>query len=432
MKHYDVCIIGAGWAGFNAGLKAKELGAQVALIEKDTLGGTCLNRGCIPTKILLQSAKAYLACTKSAVFGIEQASAPSVNLLKIQERKDAIIQQLRSGMQFRLSGIDFILGQASFQSAQDLRVGSETIRAKAFIICAGSRPMELPGITFDKANILSSDDILNIKEIPGSLLVIGGGVIGCEFATFFSAMGIKVTVVEKMPQLLPQEDAESAKKLEQAFKKKGIKVLTNTDVHSVDMSGFDKVLLCVGRVSATDGLGLNEIGVKTERGKIVVDEYLRTSVASIYAAGDCTGKIMLAHFAAYQGETAAHNCLLPGELIKADTAAVPNCIFTDPEISNVGLSEEQSKAKNYPVKVHKFDFQGSGMARILGEANGFIKIISDDKTGVILGAALVGPRVTELISVFSIAVTNKLSVAQVKNTIFAHPTLSESIREALK
>lgn len=427
---YDLAIIGAGWAGFNAAVRAKELGLKAVLIENGLLGGTCLNRGCIPTKSLIYSAKLYSSIKKSSVFGIELTN-PGVNFHKIQERKEKIIQSLRQGIEFMLKGIDVINAWAEFISNQELKAGDKVLKVKSILIACGSRPMELPALKFDGKKVVSSDDILNLKEIPGSLLIIGGGVIGCEFASLFSSLGSQVTIVEKMPQLLPGIGKDIARKIEAIFKKRGIKVNTNSDAASCDLNDFDLVLLCVGRAPATENLGLERAGIKTEKGKIIVDEYLRTNVANIYAAGDCTGKVMLAHFAAYQGKAAAENIAKAPELKKADNTNIPNCIFTDPEIASVGLSEEEAGARG-EIKVNKFDFLGSGMARILDEAEGFIKVISDKNTGQIIGASIIGPKATELIAILTVAVTSRLKVSQLKETVFAHPTISEGISEALK
>ena len=427
--YYDLAIIGAGWAGFNASLRAKGLGLKVLLVEKEQLGGTCLNQGCIPTKTLIQSAKAYSLSKKSQAFGIDVVN-PQINFTKIQERKEKIIQQLRSGMQFMLKGIEFLNAQAQILSKKEVKVGNETIKTKFILIATGSKPLELPNLRFDGKKIISSDDILNLKEIPGSLLIIGGGVIGCEFASLFSILGSRVWIVEKMPQLLPGLDLSLAKKIETIFKKKGIKVSTNTDATTVDLKDYDLALLCIGRAPKTEGLGLENIGLNIEKGRIIVDEYLKTNIPNIYAAGDCAARLMLAHYASYQGRIAAENIAHPENPIKVDDSTVPNCIFTDPEIASVGLTEEEAKTKDISIK--RFDFLGSGMARILDETEGFIKIICDKKTDQILGASIIGPKATELIGILTLAKSSNLKISQIQDTIFAHPTLSECISEALR
>jgi len=428
---YDLVIIGAGWAGFNAALKAKHLGLKVCLIEKAQVGGTCLNLGCIPTKALIQSAKVYALTKKSSAFGIE-VSNPKIDFNKIQERKDKIIQQLRSGMQFMLKNIDFLNAEAKILSAEEIEVSGKTIKTKFILIATGSRPIELSAVKFDAKKILSSSDALELKEIPESLLIIGGGVIGCEFASLFSILGSQVAIAEKMPQLLPGEDREVAQKIETLFKKKGIKVNTNTDANTLNAAGYNLILVCVGRAPKTEGLGLEKIGIKLDKGKVAVDEYLKTNIDNIYAAGDCTGKTMLAHFAAYQGITAAENIAHPEKPKKADNTNIPNCVFTDPEIASVGLSEDIARGEGMDISIHKFDFLGSGMARITDETDGFIKIISDKKTDQILGASIIGPRATELIATLTLAVSNQLKISQLKGIIFAHPTFSEAIGEALR
>ncbi|MDP3732655.1 MAG: dihydrolipoyl dehydrogenase [Candidatus Omnitrophota bacterium] len=431
MDYYDLTIIGSGWAGFNAALRAKAHGLKVALIEKEQIGGTCLNRGCIPTKTLLQSAKIYNLAKKSKAFGIE-TGIPQINFPEIQARKNKIIQQLRQGMERMLRGIDFLNTQALILSKNTLEIEKKQINTKFMLVATGSKPLELKDIKFDGKKIISSNEILDLKEIPSSLLIIGGGVIGCEFASLFSTFGCLVSIVELTPQLLPGIDKEIAKRLEAVFKKKGIKVATNTNAINLDLSHYDLVLLCVGRTCVTEELGLDKLGVKLEKSRIIVDEYLKTSISNIYAAGDCASKICLAHFAAYLGCIAAENIADPSHLKKFNDSNIPNCIFTDPEIGSVGLTEEEAKSKDANIKVHKFDFLGSGMARILDETEGFIKIISDNKTEEILGASIIGPRATELIGILTVAIQSRLLVSQVENTILAHPTLSESIISALK
>lgn len=431
IMHYDLAIIGAGWAGFNAAIRARELGLKACLIDKGPLGGTCLNRGCIPTKALIQSAKIYNLAKKSSLFGIDAVEA-RVNFTKIQERKEKVVQQLRQGMQFMLKGVDFLNAEAKILSGQEINAGGKNIAAKFILVACGAKPMEIGPLKFDGKKIVSSDDILSLKEIPRSLLIIGGGVIGCEFASLFSALGSRVSIVELTPQLLPGVDKEVARKLESAYKKKGILVNTNTDATGVDLNNYDLVLLGIGRSADTSGLDLDKIGVKLDKAKITVDECLRTSVTGIYAAGDCASKIMLAHFAAYQGRLAAENIAQPDKQKKADAQNIPSCIFSDPEIGSVGISEEDAAQKGIEIKVNKFDFLGSGMARILEETEGFIKIISDKKSGVALGACVIGPRATELIATLTLAVSCRLTGEQIRNTIFAHPSLSESISDALK
>ncbi|MFA4888490.1 MAG: dihydrolipoyl dehydrogenase [Candidatus Omnitrophota bacterium] len=427
---YDLAIIGAGWAGFNAAKLARDSGLKVALIEKGQLGGNCLNRGCIPTKALIQSAKIYSQLKKAKTFGID-CPALSVDFNAVCARKDSLVTHLRQGMQSMLSGIDFINSEAEIISPNYLKAGAKEITAKFILIASGSRPAEIPGLEFDGKKIISSDDALLLKQIPESLLIIGGGVIGCEFASLFSALGSNVTMVEKMANLLPGMDIEASRKLENIFKKKGIKTATNTDAKTLNFNDYKIVLICVGRAAEIKIPGLEKIGVKAGQKKIIVDAYLRTNIPNIFACGDCVSHLMLAHFAAYQGSIAAGNIAHPENLIKADISAVPSCIFTDPEIAAVGISQDEAQNSGLDIKVNKFDFLGSGMARILDETEGFIKIISDKFSGVILGAVIIGPRATELISPLTVACANKLTLRQLKETILPHPTLSEAIHDAI-
>ena len=429
MPMYDLAVIGAGWAGFNAALRAKESGLKVCLIECGQIGGTCLNRGCIPTKALIACAKTYSLVKKSSVFGVESDN-PRFNFSKIQERKNKLIWDLAQGMQSRLVGIDFIKSSAEIISDHEIKIDGNIISAKFILISSGSRPVELTQLKFDVLKIISSDDILALASVPRSLLIVGGGVIGCEFAGLFSALGAEVSILEKLPMLLPGEDKEIARKIEVIFKKKEIKVYTNADLSVVDLNTYEKILVCVGREPNISGLGLEKLGIKLEKKGIAVDDYLRTNVPNIYAAGDCTAKVMLAHYAAYQGVAAVEN-MISGDKYKADNPVVPACVFSDPEISSVGLNEEKAQAAGLAVKVHKFDFRASAMARIIDEPEGFLKIISRQDTEEVIGGCIIGPKATELISILTVAVSARLKVSQIRATIFAHPTLSESLRESI-
>ncbi|PIQ84891.1 MAG: dihydrolipoyl dehydrogenase, partial [Candidatus Omnitrophica bacterium CG11_big_fil_rev_8_21_14_0_20_43_6] len=287
---YDLVIIGAGWAGFNAALRAKELGLAVCLIDSNQIGGTCLNYGCIPTKTLIASAKVFSLAKKSSNFGIELDN-PTLNWAAIQGKKDKVVLQLKQGMQSKLRGIDFINLPARIVSAREVKVDGRIIEAKFILIATGSRPIQLGQLPFDAKKIISSDDALALTRIPQSLLVVGGGVIGCEFASLFSALGASVAIAEKTPTLLPTEDREVSRKLETIFKKRGIKILTEADVCSLDLENYEKVLVCVGRSPQLDGLGLAALGIELINNKIAVDDYLKSSLDNIYAAGDCTGKV---------------------------------------------------------------------------------------------------------------------------------------------
>ncbi len=427
---YDLVVIGSGWAGFNAALRAKELGFKVAVIEKKQLGGTCLNLGCIPTKALIQSAKVYSLSKKAKRFGIE-ISAPLLNFSEVQKRKELIVGQLRSGISSMLGGIDIFNGQASIVSAGTVEVGGEKLDTRFILIACGSKPYVPEGLISGSKKFITSDEMLELKGLPKSLLIVGGGVVGSEFAGLFSSLGCQVSLVELMPQLLPGLDEEVAKKLEGIFKKKGVKVSTNTDARAARAEDYEIALCCIGRIPDTSRLCLDKLGIRLEKGKIVTDEHLLTSIPNIYAAGDCNGRVMLAHAASYQGILAVENMANPANPRKADRL-IPSCIFTDPEISSVGLTEKEARAAGVEVRVDKFDFLGSGMARILDETEGFIKIVSNKKTGQILGSSIIGARATELISTLAVAIQHKLKTAELKRIVFPHPTLAEGIGEALK
>ena len=426
---YDLIIIGSGWAGFNAAQMAKELNLKVALIERNKLGGTCLNLGCIPTKALIQSAKIFSLAQKAADFGVDNC-IPAVNFAKIQERKDKIVAALSLGMQSMLKGVDFLSGEPRLDSLSQVTVNGSALKTKFILIATGSSALDFPGMRFDGKKIISSDEIIALQSIPRSLLIVGGGVIGCEFASLFSMLGTQVTVVEKTPRLLPLEDAEISKRIEGIFKKKGIKVACSTEAAAFNVSDFELVLIAVGRKPQCNIPGLSQAGVRLERGAVLVDDYLKAGPQNIYAAGDCTAKLMLAHFAGYQGRLAVEN-MFSSAPRKMRLDNVPNCIFTDPEVASVGLSEETAASSNVEVKAVRLDFMGLGMARVLGETQGFIKIICGRKDDRVLGACIVGPKATEIIGALSVAVSAGMTTEGLRRVIFAHPTISESVAEAL-
>ena len=427
---YDLAIIGAGWAGFNAALKAKELGLKVCLIDSHQIGGTCLNHGCIPTKTLIACAKIFLLAKKSSGFGVELDNL-RLNWPAIQEKKDKVIGQLKAGMQSRLGGIDFINSRAQISAPNAIKVDGRLINSKFILVATGSRPIQLPELKFDQKKIISSDEALVLSEVPQSLLVVGGGVIGCEFASVFSILGARVTIAEKMPLLLASEDRDISRKIEGIFKKKGIQVVTGADISTLDLENYSKILVCVGRAANTQGLGLEDLGIQLENNRIVVDDYLKSSRENIYAAGDCTAGLMLAHFAAYQGVVAVENMFF-GNKQKADNSVVPACIFTEPQIASVGLNENAALAGNLQIKVHKFDFRASAMAQIIDETEGWVKIITDSASKQVLGASIIGPLATELIATLGVAISSHLSINEIKAMIFAHPTFAESLHETLK
>jgi dihydrolipoamide dehydrogenase len=428
---YDLAIIGAGWAGYNAALRAKELNLKVALIEKAFTGGVCLNSGCIPAKSLIQSVRVLNLIKRSSDFGIDSLE-PHLNFSKAQQRKNKIVEGLRSGMQFMLKGVDLFNSEAKIISPQEIDLNGKIIKTKFILLATGSTPQELDQLKFDGKKILSSNDILSFDEVPPSLLIIGGGAIGCEFAGLFASLGTKVMILEKRANLLPGVDSEIAKRIENIFIKKGISISTNADLLSVNLKNFSRVLVCVGRSVKVNVPGLEKIKVEVDNGRVMVDEYLKTSLENVYAAGDCTAQVMLAHFAAYQGRLAVDNMFSKDGLKRSDHLNVPNCIYTDPEVAFVGLSEEAALKRSADIVINKFDFLGSGMARLIGETQGLLKIISEKNTGLILGASIIGPKATEIIGILTLALSSGLTLKQLRSAIFAHPTLSESISEALR
>ena len=427
---YDVCVIGSGWAGINAAITAVNNKLSVCLIEKNTLGGTCLNYGCIPTKSLVASAAHLYAANHSTEFGIDLKEI-KLNFTKVLERKNKVVSRLHLGLEglIKTKKIYLINGEAKIINKNQISVGKDIIEVKNIVIATGSRPRQLSNLKFDSKHILSSTDMLNLDKLPENILVIGGGVIGCEFAGVFSQMGSKVTISEILERILITEDREASKKMEIAFKKQGVKILTKTDFTTLNLDEFDKVLLCVGRAVNSENLGLEAAGIATDKGKIVVDKNLMTNIDSIYAAGDCIGGYQLAHVAAYEGKITVENIL--GKNKEPDYSAVPNCIFTHPEIASVGLSEAAAGEKGYNTKIAKFNFLALGMAHVKGEPEGFVKLLVNSENEQILGATIFGIGATELIAILALAIRNNLDVTALSETIFPHPSLSESIAETV-
>lgn len=443
MGKYDIAIIGAGPGGYVAAIYAAMSGKSVAVIEKDYLGGVCLNKGCIPTKAVLSSVEVLTRIKESSSFGIDVSSC-KINFEKINIRKEEIVKKLRHGIEalFKARKVSLFNGTARLVSADTIEVSGARIEAKDIIIAAGSSPFDMPAFKFNHTNIISSDDILELKEIPESLLIIGGGVIGCEFAVIYNALGSKVAIVEMMPEILPNMDRETAKKLSLILKKRGINISTGTKVEQLKERGgkvlailssgneqaVDKALVCVGRSPNTGNLGLKEIGAKTEKGRIIVDEYMRTNIPNIYAIGDVAGKFQLAHTASYEGIVACKNIL--GGAKKADYKSVPSCIYTSPEVASVGISEEAAKDSGIEIKVSRFPFSALGKAHAISMTEGFVKLIGEKSTGRILGVHILGHDATNLIAEAALAIKQGLTAEEVGDTIHAHPTLAEGLMEA--
>lgn len=448
----DILIIGGGPAGYVAALKASQLGAKVTVVESSKVGGTCLNKGCIPTKSLLECTHVYEVVKGSSNFGVLTDNA-SIDFTKVASRKDTIVKQLVAGVEYLLKsgGVEVIEGTAAFTGRSEVEITEQSgnkckLSAQKFIIASGSLPVmpPIPGINSD--NVITSEEALEIDILPESMVIIGGGVIGVEFATIFASAGVKVTIVEMMSRLVPAVDIEAAETLKRSLKKKGVSVYLNSKVESISDStdgkivrvisekgqeidlAAAKVLVSVGRKANTQGLNLENAGVKTERGYIVVNEKMETNVPGIFAAGDVTGGILLAHVAFREGEIAAENAL--GHESAATYKAVPNCIFTRPEIGSVGLSEEKAKEAGYQIKIGKFPFRANGKALVEGEADGFVKVIADAETDKVLGVHIIGPHATELILEGALGVELGATAKDIAKTIHAHPTLGEAMLES--
>ena len=441
---YHVAVIGGGPAGYFAAIRAAQLGAKVAIIEKRWYGGTCLNVGCIPTKTYLKNAEIIEAIEMGAARGINFASTKySIDMNQVVKFKDGVVKRLTMGVEALLksNGVDVFRGVAKINKNKDVVVdGNRIIKADKIILAGGSKVsrINIPGI--DNPRILSSDELLSLKEVPETLTVIGGGVIGVEMALGMHAIGSKVTIVEMMDRIVPAIDSEASKVLADTLKKKGIKILNSVSIVGIEEAKnklqvklangevieSDKALLSIGRVPDLEGVG--EIEFETERGKIKVDSFMETSVKGIYAPGDVNGIKMLAHVAFRMGEVAAENAV-KGNHREVKLASAPSVVYTIPEVAMVGLTEEQAREK-YDVRVGRFDFAANGRAMASGENLGFVKVIADAKYGEILGVHIVGPTAAEMINQAAALMELEITVDEVVKVIYGHPTYSEALYEA--
>ena len=442
---FDVVVIGGGPGGYVAALRAAQLGARTAIVEKDRMGGTCLVRGCIPTKALLQSSELYTLAKDGASFGVV-ADKIGFDWSKAQTRKGAVVDQLVKGVEglLKAGGVSSYKSSARLTGKGGVAVSGDQLQAKNIIIATGSAVarIPLPGAELT----IDSDQILELKEAPRRLAVIGGGVVGMEFAAMFAALGSKVTVLEMLPQVLSMVDADLVTVYAKHLAKLGGEIHTNSKVSEVVKRNggvqvhfstggeggsvdADQVLLAVGRVPYTQGLEAEKAGVELERGRVVVDDHLRTTADGVWAIGDVIGGIMLAHVASYEGVCAVENIAGHADRVP-DYHAAPNCIYTDPEIAHVGLGENEAKEKGIAVKIGRFPFAAAGRALTLGQTEGFVKVVADAGSGKLLGAHIIGPRATDLIAEATLAIQNGLTLEQIDLTIHAHPTLPESFMEA--
>lgn len=444
-----IAVIGGGPGGYVAALKAAMLGADVTVIEKRRVGGTCLNVGCIPTKALLASSSMLMNIKEAKDFGINIDGEVKADFLAIMNRKDKIVNQLITGIEFLFEkrGINLVNGFGKLLDKNNIEVTKEDgtkeiINADKIILANGSVPIVPPMFPYDGEVVITSDEVLGLKELPKSVLIVGGGVIGCEIGQFLRSLGTEVTIVEMNEQLLPFEDKDVAKQLQRQFKKDKIKVLTGVGVQTCEVIDNSVVatlsngkqvkaqygLVAVGRKPNLSNSGVEELGIEMERGKIVVNENLETNIEGIYAIGDLINTPFLAHVASKEGIVAVENALGKSKVV--NYTAIPRCVYTEPEVAAVGKTEKELQAENIEYHVGQFDFRALGKAQAIGHFQGFIKILSD-KNDKIIGASIVGPHATDLLTELSLAVHLGLTVEQVGDVIHAHPTLSEGIMEAL-
>jgi dihydrolipoamide dehydrogenase len=435
-----------------AAIRAARLGAKVCLIEKEELGGTCLNWGCIPTKVLLHGVEILETIREGKDFGI-QAGEPSVDFAKLSARKDRVVKTLVSGVAglMKSNGIEVIKGRGRLVSPQKIEVtdekGQKVVReARKIVIATGSLSADLPIPGIHSEGVIDSTGALQLKEIPDSMVIIGAGPIGLEFGSIFSALGTQVTILEMMPQILPNEDPEVASALEKSLKRFKMQILTSCAVKEIGEGPGGKkivrastpagekafesrwVLTAVGRKPNLDGLGLEEVGVKFIKKGVEVNEKMETNVPGVYAIGDVTGQWLLAHFASAQGEVAVENAL--GHASKLNPRVVPRCVYTLPEVATVGWAEKEAAEAGYKTKVGRFPFAASGKATAIGQREGFVKIVADSKYDEILGVHIVGPHATDLIGEAVVAMQMEATAEEMARSIHPHPTLTEALMES--
>jgi len=454
VSKFDLVIIGGGTGGYVCAIRAAQLGLKVALVEKDRLGGVCLNWGCIPTKTLLRSAGAYLEAGRLAEFGVHLEGTLAVDWAAMVARKDRVVGELVGGVERLLKGhgVELVSGVARLSSPRRVEVtladgGHTLLEADQIVIATGSLPARPPIRGLDLPGVLTSDDILALETLPRRLAIIGGGVIGIEFATLFSALGVQVSVIEMLPTILPPVDQELARRYRVLLKQQGVELRLEASVEEIvavegglevhytvkdrqERIEADLVLNATGRVPFSQGLGLEEVGVARQRGRVLVDDRLRTNVPGLYAVGDVTGQVLLAHVASRQGEVAAE--VIAGHDSRMDYRAVPNVVFSRPEIAGVGLTSQQAREQGIEVEVGTFPFSASGKALAQGETEGQVRLLCEPGSGKLLGLHVMGPGASELIAEGALAVRLGLTARELAETIHAHPTLPEAVAEAAR
>ncbi|MED4223743.1 dihydrolipoyl dehydrogenase [Neobacillus cucumis] len=460
-QEYDLVILGGGTGGYVAAIRASQLGLKTAIVEKEKLGGTCLHKGCIPSKALLRSAEVFATTKQGAEFGVITGDV-SLDFGKVQARKNKIIDQLHKGVQHLMKqgkidvyeGIGRILGPSIFSPipgtiSVEMNNGTENemLIPKNVIVSTGSRPRTLPGLEIDGKFVLSSDEALQLSALPKSIIIIGGGVIGIEWASMLSDFGVEVTVIEFADRIIPTEDKEISKEMQRVMKKKGINLITSAkvlpetiikdqEVHiSAEVKGVlkqfkaEKLLVSVGRQANIEGIGLENTEIQIEKGFIVTNDFYQTKESHIYAIGDVIGGLQLAHVASHEGILAVEH--IAGEKPSPmDYRLVSRCIYSNPEVSSVGITEEQARENGHKVKIGKFSFRAIGKALVFGESDGFVKIVADSETDDILGVHMIGPHVTDMITEAGLAMVLDATPWEIAHTIHPHPTLTEAIGEA--
>ncbi|MDQ3370139.1 MAG: dihydrolipoyl dehydrogenase [Myxococcota bacterium] len=460
-QRFDAVVIGAGPGGYPAAIRLGQLKVKTAVIEREYMGGVCLNVGCIPSKAVIHAAKTFEKLGKADEIGITIPGKPTLDMAKLQAWKGGVVTKLTGGVRTLLkgNGVEIIDGTAKLEKSGpdghrisvQTKAGTQTIIAKNIVIATGSRPLEIPGFKVDQQRVLDSTGALALTEVPARMIVIGGGYIGLELGMVYAKFGSKVTVVEATGGLLGTMDKDCVAVVARKLKKLGVEVMLNTKAKSwedkgdravltVELEGgggekktatvdADKILLAIGRRPNTEDLGLDAVGVKLERGFIVADDHLRTNVGGIYAIGDVIGGMMLAHKATKEGEVVAE--IIAGHKAAFDVRTIPAVVFTDPEIASTGLTEDEAKAKGYAtLKVGKFPFAALGRALSVNETDGFVKVIADAKTGELLGVHIVGNGASDLISEATLAIEMGAVADDLRLTIHPHPTLSEAMMEA--
>lgn len=446
-KKFDVAVIGAGPGGYPAAIRAAQSGKSVALIEAKELGGTCLNRGCIPSKALIAGAEVLQRVKEAGEFGISVGQV-SFDYSKMVKRKDLVVGKLRKGVEGLLAanGVTLFRGYGKFASPHEIKITGQdnlVITADKVIIATGSEPRSISAFPFDYKRIHDSTSLLDLQQLPKKIIIVGGGIIGCEFASLFAAFGVEVVVLEMLARILPMESLAVSSALSKAFQKKGIKMETGVKVESLSLTSSgvcaklaegktfeaDIALVAVGRSMNTSDIGLEKAGViVNENGIIPVDDRMETNVPGIYAIGDIASKWWLAHVATHQGLVAASNAV--GENARMHYNSIPSAIFTHPEIGTVGLSLEQALEQGYDAAVGAFPFQALGKSQATLQTEGFAQIVIDKKTGQIIGAQVVGHEASALVAEMAVAITNELTLESITETIHAHPTIAEAWLEA--